>query len=88
MTEAFMPDVLSFIISYLQLKKFLDDNALQATYQSALDTVDANLDWSKKYGDDISAWLTSFTTGAASYLSFSPIISIIIILSGYFITNY
>jgi hypothetical protein len=88
MTEAFMPDVLSFIISYLQLKEFLDANGLGATSQSALDTVNANLEWYKNYGDEISAWLTRFATGAASYLSISPTISIIIILSGYLITNY
>jgi hypothetical protein len=59
MTEAFMPDVLSFIMSYLQLNEFLDTNedVLEAIGQSALDTVDANLEWLNKYGEEISIWL-------------------------------
>jgi hypothetical protein len=62
MTEAFLLDVLTFIMSYLQLKEFLDTNkdALGGTAQSALDTVDANIEWLNKYGQDISAWLKKY----------------------------
>ena len=64
--------------------------------QSALETVEANLQWFEKYGGDISAWLAAWladpspspSPGAASYLSFIPTMNIIIILSGYLITNY
>jgi hypothetical protein len=57
-----MPDVLTFIIHYLQLKTFLDTNkdALGETAQSALDTVQGNIEWLNKYGADISAWLTKY----------------------------
>lgn len=70
MTEVFMPDVLTCIIPYLQLKKFIDDHkvTLETTAQSALETVDANLQWLDKYGGDISAWLADNTSDAASYL--------------------
>jgi hypothetical protein len=87
---AFMPDVLTFIISYLQLKEFLGENeeSLGAITESVLETVDANLRWLEKYGGDISNWLAGSSEDAASYLSFSSTISIIIILSGYLITNY
>ena len=95
MTLVFMPDDLTWIIPYLQLSKFLEDNkdTLGTTVQSALETVDANLQWLEKYGGDISAWLAGpstdgTTTEAASYLSYSPTMSIIIILSGYLITKY
>jgi hypothetical protein len=98
MTEVFMPDVLTWIISYLQLSTFLQENeaTLGTTVQSALETVDANLQWLEKYGGDISAWLASpspttepsTTTDAASYLSFNPTMNIIIILSGYLMTKY
>jgi hypothetical protein len=57
------------------------------TVQSVLETVDANLQWLEKYGGDISAWLAGPSPDAASYLSFSPTMSIIIILSGYLITK-
>jgi len=87
-----------------KLKTFLDKNkeTLGSTVQSALETVDANLQWLDKFGAAISAWLAEYITGAtdyttdaadyttdaASYLSFIPTISIIITLSGYLITNY
>ena len=85
-----MPDVLTWIIPYLQLSQFLEDNkdTLGPTVQSALDTVDANLQWLEKYGGDISAWLAGPPQDAASYLLFNPYMSIIIILSGYLINNY
>ena len=85
-----MPDVLTWIIPYLQLSEFLEDNknTLGTTVQSALETVDANLQWLEKYGGDISAWLAGLSPDAASYLSFSPTMSIIIILSAYLITKY
>lgn len=67
-------------------------DTLGTTIQSALETVDANLQWLEKYGEDISAWLAARQAGpspsAASYLSFSPTMSIVIILSGYLITKY
>lgn len=94
MTEVFMPDVLTWIIPYLQLREFLEQHkdTLGPTVQSALETVDANLLWLEKYGGDISAWLAateaSPSPSAASYLSFSPTMSIVIILSGYLITKY
>jgi hypothetical protein len=90
MTEVFMPDVLTCIISYLQLRTFLENNneTLGTTTQSALETADANLQWLEKYGGDISAWLADLSKDAASYLSFSPTIRIIITLSGYLITKY
>jgi len=89
-----------------KLSDFLDTNqdTLDSTVQSALETVDANLQWLEKYGGDISAWLAAWlalpspdpspdpppvsTPGAASYLSFIPTMSIIITLSGYLITKY
>ena len=121
-----MPDVLTWIIPYLQLSQFLEDNkgTLETTVQSALETVDANLQWLEKYGGDISGWLAAWepnpspgpstdpspdsstepstdpsndsstdpspspSTDAASYLSFNPTMSIIVILSGYLITKY
>ena len=90
-----MPDDLTWIIPYLQLKDFLEKNnaTLGTTVQSVLGDVDANLQWLQKYGGDISAWLAGPTTDdttpdAASYLSFSPTMSIIIILIGYLITKY
>jgi len=85
-----MPDVLTWIIPYLQLKAFLDlhSDTLGTTAQSALETVDANLLWLEKYGGDISAWLAGPSPSAASYLSFSSTMSIVIILSGYLITKY
>ena len=64
-----MPDVLTWIIPYLQLNKFIEDHTdtLGATAQSALETVDANLQWLKKYGGDISAWLVGISFDSASY---------------------
>jgi hypothetical protein len=83
--------------------------------QSALEAVDANLQWLEKYSGDISGWLAAWqpdpspgpstdpstdpnpgsstdpspgpSTDVASYLSFSPTMSIIIILIGYLITK-
>jgi len=77
-----------------KLREFLEQHkdTLGTTVQSALETVDANLLWLEKYGGDISAWLAaweaSLSPSAASYLSFSPTMSIVIILSGYLITKY
>ena len=90
MTEVYMPDVLTRIIPYLQLNEFIEDHkdTLETTARSALETVDANLQWLDKYGGDISAWLADNSSDAASYLEFNHILSIIIFLSGYLITNY
>jgi len=85
-----MPDVLTSIIPHLQLSKFLEDNkdTLVTTVQSALETADANLQWLEKYCRDMSAWLRDHSHDAASYLSFNPYMSIIVILSGYLINKY
>jgi hypothetical protein len=58
---------------------------LETAGQSALETVDANLQWLGQYSADISAWLVNYNS--ASYLSLNPIMSITI-LSGYLIAKY
>lgn len=68
MIEIFMSDVLTWIIPYLQLNEFLEahKDTLGTTVQSALETVDANLQWLEKYAGDISAWLADPSPDAAS----------------------
>lgn len=62
-----------------------------ATARAAIETVNANLAWFDKYRKDISAWMAAYTetttTDAASSLSSSPIISIIIV-TGYMVAKY
>lgn len=59
-----MSDVLTWIVSYLQLSKFIEEykDELGTAGQSALEDVNANLQWLEKYSGDISAWLADYTS--------------------------